>query len=170
MNKIPVEGQYEYFRCINHDFNNAYKMVNDYVAELYILPKRLIDSTAPVLNKFITDYTFTPGGDNIQFEIVLEFIQQLDEFTLETQTLYKEHRLHTDKSKTFLKKLGELNEKCSGRIVSEYALEYIHLTPELTELHEGLKRIKSKADQMVEKLEKLELRWKTLRVKARAIA
>ena len=170
MNKIPVEGQYEYFRCINHDFNNAYKMVNDYVAELYVLPKRLIDNTAPVLNKFISDYTFSTDGNNIQFEIVLEFIHQLDEFTAETQTLYKEHKGHTDKSKTFLKKLSELNQKCSGRIVSEYAMEYIDLTPELTELHEGLKRIKCKADKMVEKLEKLELRWKTIRVRARQIA
>jgi len=167
MNKIPVEGQYEYFRCINHDFNSAYKMVNEYVAELYVLPKKMIDTTAPVLTRFISEYTITANGNNAPYETVLEFIQQLDDFASETLELYQEHRIHSMRSKTYLTKLSELNDRNSGRMVSEYAVEYIDLTPELTELHESLKRIKQKADQMVDRLEKLELRWKTLQVKVK---
>lgn len=169
MNKIPVEGQYEYFRCIHSDFNTAYKMVNEYVSELYVLPKKLIDNTSPVLNRFISDYNFMPGpAANASYETVLEFIHQMDEFAEETQLLFVEHKQHNDRSRVYLKKINELNEKNSGRMVSEYAFDYIDLTPELTELHEGLKRIKVKADKMVDKLEKLELRWNTVKVKVRA--
>lgn len=170
MNKISLEGQYEYYRCIHHDFNSAYKMINDYVTDLYVLPKKLIDSNGPVLNKFITDYSFTKakGSTATSYEFILEFIHQLDEFAEETQNLFKEHKIHSDKSKVYLRKVAELNERCTGRMVSEYAVEYVNLTPELTALHEGLKRIKAKADDMVDKLEKLELRWKNLAVQARA--
>ncbi|MDB5281763.1 MAG: hypothetical protein JWO06_838 [Bacteroidota bacterium] len=164
---MTLEGQYEYYRCIQHDFNEAYKMINRYVADLYVLPKKLVENTGPALDKYITEYSFpqTEGRNTTPYTAVLEFISQLDEFTAGTYDLYKEHQNHNNKSKAYLKKVEELNEKCMGRIISEYAVDYIQLTPELTELHEGLKKIKVRADEMVERLERLELRWENVRIK-----
>lgn len=145
-------------------------MINRYVTDLYLLPKKFVENTGPVLDRYIKEYSFPQTGtrDNTSYNAVLEFIDQLDEFTEGTIELFNEHKIHSDKSKAYQRKVSELNEKCSGRIISEYAIDYIELTPELKELHGGLKRIKQRADNMVEKLEKLELRWESIRVKVRA--
>ena len=165
--QITFEGQYEYFRCVHHDFNKAYKMVNQYVSELYLLPKKLMDNTAEELNRYISDYKFRKGEktNDGSYKTIVDFINQMDEFTEETQELYFIHKKHSDKSRMYLKKVEELNEKSEGKIISEYAVEYIGLTNELTQLHESLKKIKSKADEMVDKLERLELRWVNIRQK-----
>jgi hypothetical protein len=164
---MTLEGQYEYYRCVQHDFNEAYKMINRYVADLYVLPKKFVENTGPSLDKFIKEYSFPENGNrtNGSFDTVLEFINQLDEFTEKTMDLFEEHKQHSDRSKAYQKKVTELNQKNSGRIISEYAVDFIELTPELTTLHKDLKRIKEKADAMVERLEKLELRWENVRVK-----
>jgi regulatory protein YycH of two-component signal transduction system YycFG len=145
-------------------------LVNRYVGDLYKLPKQFIETTGPSLDKYIKDYSFPANGerDNVSFKAVMDFINQLDEFTEDTVVLFNEHKTHTDKSRAYLRKVEHLNEKSSGRIVSEYAIDYIELTPELTELQKGLKHIKTRADEMVEKLERLELRWADIRVKLRA--
>lgn len=170
MSQITFEGQYEYYRCVHHDFNKAYTMVNQYVSELYLLPKKLMDNTAEELNRYISDYKFRKGEklNDSSYKTILDFIHQMDEFAEETQELYQMHKKHNDKSKVYLKRVEELNQKNAGRIVSEYAVEYISLTNELTTLHESLKKIKSKADEMVDKLERLELRWVNIRQKVRA--
>ena len=167
---MGLETQYEYYRCVQHDFNEAYKLLNSYVSDLYILPKRLIEDTGPALDRYIKDYSFTNEGkkNTTPFEVVIDFIEQLDDFTENTQKLYNEHKMHSNKSKAYLKKVEALNEKAMGKIVSEYAIDFIELTPELTELQKGLKRIKLQADEIVDRLETLELRWEGLRVKVRA--
>ena len=82
--------------------------------------------------------------------------------------LFNDHKHHSDKSKAYLQKVEELKEKTTGKIVSEYAVDFIELTPELNELHKGLKSIKAQADEMVNRLERLELRWDRLKVKVSA--
>ncbi|MBL0309447.1 MAG: hypothetical protein IPP77_07185 [Bacteroidetes bacterium] len=113
MNEITFEGQYEYYRCVHHDFNNAYKMVNQYVSELYLLPKKLMDNTAEELNRFVTDYKFKKDEkiSDGSYKTVLDFIQQMDEFAEETQDLYQMHKKHNDKSRVYLDKVEELNQK-----------------------------------------------------------
>ena len=167
---MTLEGQYEYYRCIQHDFNEAYKLVNRYVADLYVLPKKLVENTGPALDRYIRDYSFPEkeGKSTTPYVVVLDFIEQLDEFTEGTVGLFKEHKTHSDRSKDFLKKVEELNQKCMGRMVSEYAVDYIELTPELKELQSGLKKIKERADTLVERLENLELRWENVRLKVSA--
>jgi uncharacterized protein YlzI (FlbEa/FlbD family) len=167
---MTLEGQYEYYRCMQHDFNEAYKLVNRYVADIYMLPKKFVEDTGPTLDNYIKGYSFPAEGDrgNSSFQNVVDFIEQLDEFSENTLKLYNEHKMHADRSKSYLRRIEELNQKNSGKIVSEFAIDYIELTPELTQLHKGLKQIKEKADEMVDKLERLELRWERLRVKVSA--
>ena len=162
---MSLEVKYEYYRCMQHDFNEAYKLVNNYVSDLYNLPKNFVDTTGPVLDRYIKEYSFEDGQQSTSFENVLEFIDQLDDFTEKTLNLYQEHKVHTDKSKKYLNKVADLKESVNGKIVSEYAVEFVELTPELTRLTHELKQIKEKADDMVNRLEKLELRWANLRVK-----
>lgn len=167
---MTLEGQYEYYRCVQHDFTEASKMVNSYVRDLYVLPKKFVENTGPALDKYIKDYSFAEGSrkSTTSYDAVLDFIDQLDDFTENTQTLYNEHKIHAYKSKVYLQKVESINERTTGKIVSEYAIDFIELTPELKELHASLKKIKSQADQMVDKLEQLELRWDSLRAQVRA--
>ena len=164
---MTLEGQYELYRCVQHDFNEAYKMINKYVADLYLLPKKFIDNTGPALDRYIQEYSFPEGNgrNTTSFNTVLEFINQLDDFTQGTMELFNEHKRHSDRSRAYLQKVAEINEKNMGKIISEYAIEYVELTPELNSLHSELKNLKNKADAMVDRLERLELRWESLRVK-----
>ena len=78
---------------MQHDFNEAYKLVNNYVSDLYVLPKNFVDTTGPVLDKYIKEYSFDDNGQQpTSFENVLEFIEQLDDFTAKTVDLYEQHK------------------------------------------------------------------------------
>ena len=167
---MSQETQYEYYRCVQHDFTEAYKLLNSYVSDLYFLTKQFIENTGTALDKYIKEYSFEDEGqkNKTPYDVVLDFIDQLDDFTENTVKLYNEHKMHTNKSKAYLKKVEELNQRTMGRMVSEYAIDFIELTPELTELQKGLKHIKAHADEMVDMLERLELRWDSLKVKVRA--
>jgi len=165
---MTLEGKYEYYRCVQHDFNEAYKIVNRCVSDLYMLPKKLVENTGPMLDQYVKEYSIKGSNADSSLEVIIDFINQLDEFTQSTVELLNEHKQHAEKSKEYLKKVAELNEKCSGRMVSEYAVDYVELTPELTELNNGLKGIKSKADEMVNKLHSLEMKWEDIRMEVRA--
>jgi hypothetical protein len=166
---MSQETQYEYYRCIQRDFNEAYKLLNSYVSDLYVLPKKFVENTGPALDRYIKDYSFDNDGKKnaTSYDVVLDFIEQLDDFTENTMKLFNQHKLHNDRSKAYLRKVDELNQKAIGKIVSEYAVDFIELTPELTQLQNGLKQIKVQADEMVDKLERLELRWDSLKVNVR---
>ncbi len=167
---MTLEGQYEYYRCVQHDFNEAYKMVDSYVRDLYVLPKKFVENTGPALDNYIKDYH--SGSNKLKittpYDAVLDFIDQLDEFTEDTLQLFEEHKVYSEKRKNYLNKVENLKARTSGKIVSEFAVDFIELTPEVSELQKGLKKIKLHADEMVDKLERLELRWESLRVNARA--
>ncbi len=166
---MSLEVKYEYYRCMQHDFNEAYKLVNKYVNDLYVLPKNFVDTTGPILDKYIKEYNANTIGPNLTpMDTVVEFIDQLDEFTEKTLALFEQHKKHADRSKAYLHKVADLKDKCIGKIVSEYAVDFIELTPELTKLNDELRNIKKRADEMVDRLENLELRWENLRTKVRA--
>lgn len=167
---MTLEGQFEYYCCVQHDFSEACRMVDSYVRDLYVLPKKFVENTAPAINRYIKEYSFPEGEarNTTPFYAVLDFIEQLDDFTENTQNLYNEHKMHTERSKTYLRKVKRLSQKAAGKPVSTYAADFIELTPELSDLNKGLKRIKQQADEMVDMLEQLELRWDSLRVKVRA--
>ena len=167
---MTLEGQYEHFRTAQRDFNEAHKLIDRYVKDLYVLPKKFVETTGTALDRYIREYTFPEGSskNTTSFEAVLEFIDQLDDFTENTVDLLNQHKEHDTRSKAYLKKIEELNQRTNGKVISEFAIDFIELTPELTDLHKGLKQIKTQADAMVDKLERLELRWDKLQPKVRA--
>jgi hypothetical protein len=167
---MTLERKFEHYRCAQRDFNEAYKLVDHYVKDLYLLPKRLVENTAPALDKYIKEYSFPDGRakNTTSFDVVLDFIDQLDDFTENTVHLFEEHKRHAKRSNTYLKKVEMLKRKNAGKETRECATKFVELTPELTELHNGLKNIKAQADEMVDKLEGLELRWNILRVNVSA--
>ena len=167
---MTLERQLENYSCAQRDFNEAYKLVDNYVKDLYLLPKRLVENTAPALDKYIKEYSFPDGRakNTTSFDVVLDFIDQLDDFTENTVHLFQEHKLHAERSKAYLRKVEGLKRKSAGKGAKESATAFVELTPELRELHNGLKHIKVQADEMVDKLERLELRWSILRVNVSA--
>jgi len=167
---MTLELQFEYYCCVQHDFTEAQKLVDSYVRDLYVLPKKFVESTAPALDRYIKEYSFPEGKskNTTPYEAVLDFIDQLDNFTEDTCALYEQHKQHSEKSRKYLSKVDWISRKSKDKIVKECAGEFIGLTSELNELNKGLKQIKVQADEMVEKLERLELRWEDLRMEVRA--
>jgi hypothetical protein len=167
---MTLERQYENYRCAQRDFNEAYKLVDSYVKDLYLLPKKLVENTAPSLDRYIKDYSFSESGrkNTTSFDVVLDFIDQLDDFTEDTVNLFREYKIHAERRNAYMKKVEALNQKSAGRAEPELTIHFIELTPELTNLHNNLKHIKLLADEMVDKLERLELRWDCLRVNVSA--
>ncbi len=167
---MTLELQFKHYCCVQHDFAEANKLVDSYVRDLYELPKKFVESTVPSLDRYIKEYSFPEGeARNITpYEAVIDFIEQLDNFTENTFALYEQHKQHADKSQKYLSKVEWLSRKSKDKAVGEYADEFISLTPELNELNKGLKQIKTQADEMVDMLEKLELRWEGLRMQVRA--
>jgi hypothetical protein len=167
---MTLELQFQYYCCVQHDFTEAQKLVDSYVRDLYVLPKKFVESTGPALDRYIKEYSFADEKrkNATPYEAVLDFIDQLDDFTENTVALYEHHKKHAEKSRKYLNKVEWLSRKSKGKIVKEYAGEFIGLTPELSVLNNGLKQIKTQADEMVEMLEKLELRWEGLQMQVRA--
>jgi hypothetical protein len=166
---MTLEGKYEYYRCMHHDFNEANKLVNHYISDIYGLPKKFVEKTELVLNCFINS---SVKNENAKQESplnpVIEFMEQLDDFTARTEKLYSQHCDYVSKSNEYMQRVSELEKKKCGRIISEYAVDYVELTPEVIKLQSGLKHLKEVADDLVTRLEKLELRWENLRYKVRA--
>jgi len=167
---MTLELQFEYYCCVQHDFAEANKLVDSYVRDLYVLPEKFVESTGPALDRYIKNYSFPDGEKRnvTPYDAVLDFIEQLDSFTENTFALYEEHKVLNEKSNKYLKKVEWMARKSKGKVVMEYAGDFVGLTPELVELNKGLKQIKARADEMVDMLEKLELRWEGLRMEVRA--
>lgn len=111
--------------------------------------------TGPVLDKFIREHAVpgAPKASHRHSVAVFEFIAHLDDFTTETVKVFKEHMMHVEACKGYLKKVAEMEE---SRTTND---DYIRLTPVVLKLHHGLAEIKENADAMISRLEKLQLRW-----------
>jgi hypothetical protein len=167
---MTLELQFEHYCCVQHDFAEATRLVDSYVRDLYVLPKKFVESTGPALDHYIKIYSFPDGKrKNVTpYDAVLDFIEQLDDFTENTMALYKGHKAHSEKSQRYLKKVEWMARKSKGKGLQEYAGDFVGLTSELSELNKGLKQIKVQADEMVDMLEQLELKWEGLRMEVRA--
>ena len=154
-------NEYEYYNELHDCFNEAFHSINQYVIDLYILPKRFIEETGPALDKFIRNQALpgVPSNPELSSRSVMDFIGQVDDFTVNTIRLFDEHRAQVDDCAAYLEKVSRLEQKCRSGKVSDCTLEYVQLTPELVRLNEGLSRIKEKAEDMVNNLERLEAKW-----------
>jgi len=156
-----TQHDYEYYSALHDIFSADYHEINGYVLELYLRPKQFIEETGPPLDRFLREYTMpgVPRLTEVPTTAVLDFISQINEFTTQTTGLFDEHKAYVDMCDKYLQKVSGLREK--SEVVAEYEVipDYTELTPELIKVHEGLKKIKEKADSMAERLENLQARW-----------
>ncbi len=159
--------QLEQYNLSHHNFVEAYKMINEYVAELYQLPKKLVEDAGSALDTFCSEDS--KSATNIKVEkscrVVIDFMDQLDEFTLQTIQLFNEHKQHVDATRIYIRNVYAIQAKSGLDNTSKEMQTYNELALELNKLLEGLREIKVKADEMIGRLEKLELRWENIKVK-----
>ena len=158
-------SQYEYYTALHNDFSEAYKTVNQYVISLYSLPKKFIEETGPMLDRFVREYSVpgSPRNHDLSTRAILDFVGQVDAFTLNTVELFDLHKKHVDNCVSYMKQVHQLETLHHTSSLSECANDYIGLTPQLQVLQNGLTEIKLKADNMVRRLEKLEVRWEKIK-------
>lgn len=158
-------SQYEYYAALHNDFSEAYTTVNQYVISLYTLPKHFIDETGPLLDRFVREYSIpgSPRNHDLSTRAILDFVGQVDAFTLNTVELFDLHRTHVDNCSAYMKVVHELETKHTNSTLTECATDYVRLTPQLQVLQNGLTEIKLKADNMVRRLDTLEKRWEKIK-------
>jgi hypothetical protein len=158
--------QFEYYSSLHNDFTEYYTVINRYIMELYSLPRKFIVETGPVLDRFLREHTIpgVPKSTDDSSMTVLQFISHLDDFTMDTIRLFTEHKTHVAACSDYLKKVTRLQASCGEDETEQYMLESINLTPELFNLHKGLIDIKAKADAMIMRLKKLEMKWDGIRI------
>ena len=155
------QHDYRYYSALHDIFSADYKEINQYVLEVYTRPKQFIDETSAPLDRFLREYSLpgAPRPKEVPTNVVLDFIGQIDEFTSQTTSLFNEHKEHIDVCTKYMKKVEVLKDIEKGKLVEEVLMNYTELTPELLTVHDGLKKIKEKADSMAERLENLQNRW-----------
>ncbi len=155
---------HQYYSALHTIFTVDYHQINQYVLDLYSRPKQFISETGPSLDRFLREYTLpgAPRSAELPTGVILDFIGQIDEFTTETTALFDEHKVHTDECAKYMQKVSVLNSVQSNN-AEEITPELADITADLIYVHEGLKRIKERADSMAERLEKLESRWATMK-------
>jgi len=147
-------------------------MVNEYVTELYKLPKRFLDETQGTMN-LISSKQYAPkapSSSDSSMRVVVDFMNQLDEFTVHTIDLFNKHMEHIDKTELYMKIAMALETKVAGKDLTLFTGEYSKITEQVNQLMYGLKQIKERADETLEWLEQLELQWEDVQIKVKQAA
>lgn len=167
-----LDSAYENYHLTHSNFVEAYKMVNEYVTELYKLPKQFLDETEGTMG-LISGKQFAPKApseSDKSVRLVVDFMDQLDEFTMHTIGLFNKHMDHMDETEAYMQKAIALQDKVTPQNHGQFLKEYAVLTPQVNELMQGLKQIKERADDALAWMEKLELKWEDVQVKVRQAA
>ena len=156
----------ESFHLAHGNFTEAYKMVNEYVTELYLLPKMFLDETWATMDKLTTGRTAPHHSEktNKPLAAAVKFMDQLDEFTVQTIALFNQHMKHIDATEVYMRKVTLMKAKHIGKNLWEHETEYAALSPELNKLMDGLREIKLNADDTLVRLESLEIKWEDIQV------
>ena len=154
-----------YYNALHDIFSADYHDINQYLLQLYHRPKQFIAETGAPLDRFLREYTLpgAPRSTEVPTSAILEFIGQIDEFANSTVGLFDEHKAHVDQCAQYLLKVSQLKSVEMHGPTSQVAADLTDLTPELITVHEGVRKIKQKADSMKERLDKLENRWTTVK-------
>ena len=155
------QRDYRQYSQMHDVFSADYYEINQYVLEIYNRPKQFIEETSAPLDRFLREYTLpgVPRKAEVPTHAVLDFISAVDDFTNQTVGLFNEHKAHVDMCSNYMQKVSLLKEIEQGKHDEEVKLNYLELAPELVQVHEGLKKIKVKADSMAERLDTLQNRW-----------
>ena len=159
------KNSWHYYNALHDIFSVDYHEINQYLLSLYTRPKQFIDETGAPIDRFLREYSQPgqPRSAEVPTGAILEFIGQINEFTVQTTTLFDEHKVHVEQCAKYMQKVSMVRTVEKHGPSSQLAPELTELTPELIKVHEGLKVIKQKADSMTERLEKLEARWGSVR-------
>ena len=163
---IKPSQQFDDYTTLHSNFAEYYVVINKYIMELYSMPRKFIVETGPVLDRFLREHTVpdVPKSSDNSSMSVLQFISHLDDFTIDTVKLFTEHKTHIAACAGYLKRVTELQTIYGDDETAQYIHESISLTPELVSLHNGLVAIKAKADAMIMRLKKLELKWDGIKI------
>lgn len=159
-----LNSAYEQYHLSHSNFIEAYRMVNDYVTELYKLPKRFLEETEGTMN-YLSSRQFAPKAPSAtdqSMRVVVSFMDQLDEFTVNTIDLFNQHMKHIDATEAYMKKAVELNNASPAVLNTADPAVYNALIPEVERLMGGLKAIKERADDTLNWLEELEIDWESI--------
>lgn len=154
------------YETSHHNFVRAYKMINEYVTGIYLLPQKLADDAGKTLDNYYIPAN-TPGSEekiNTSCRLVIDFMNQLDDFTVQTMQLFKEHKKHVNATREYMRRVSTAQLNHPGSPFEAGNDTTALLTPELNNLMDGLKEIKDKADKMITRLEKLEMRWENIKI------
>ena len=167
-----LNSAFEHYHLTHNNFIEAYRMVNEYVTELYRLPKHFLDETEGTMNS-ISNKHFSPkapSSNDKSMRVVVDFMNQLEEFTAHTIQLFNRHMDHIEATEVYMNKVKVLDSQSAGQKIDSFFPQYTKLTPEVDQLMEGLKQIKFRADETLSWLEKLEVKWEDVQVKIRNAA
>ena len=95
------------FRKMTLDFFEAYQLVNEYIAELYQLPRKFVEEAEPAMERYMKEYGIprsAPRKNVLSCPDVQAFIEQLDDLTVDVLLLFKQHKSHFGKSAIYMKK------------------------------------------------------------------
>lgn len=148
------------FRKMTLNFYEAYQLVNEYIVELYRLPRKFVEEAEPAMERYMKEYGIpgSPRRNVLSYPEVAAFIDQLDDLTIEVLLLFKQHKSHFGKSAVYMKKVT-MKEPVTENSTVAARVSKRELINELDMLNVGLMDIKVKADEMISKMEKLELKW-----------
>jgi hypothetical protein len=154
---------YEHYNLSHNNFVSAYKLINEYVTDLYMMPKHFSEEAGRVMDVINREYAIpqAPEKSNETFRAVLDFVKQLDAFTLHTINLFNEHKTHIDCSEVYMSNVERMRN--GGQVISD--LEYSELAEEVNELLNGLRTIKEKADKTIVWLDQLDFSWESIKEK-----
>ncbi len=153
---------FENYSLTHSNFIGAYKLINEYVTDLYMMPKQFADDAGRVMDTIANQYAIpqSPQDSKPGLRAVLDFINQLDGLTLHTICLFDEHKVHIDRTEVYMRHVEALELK--GEEISD--LEYSELAADVSDLMKGLKAIKEKADKTIQWLDQLEERWEVIKL------
>ncbi len=158
-------SRFEYFSVLHHNFSELYPSVNHRVINLYTKPRNFILETGPAIDNFLKTYSMPgqPCSMDEQRRGMLQFINQIDDFTNATMYLFELHKIHVGRSAVYMDAMAVLDASHNGQLTEHKISEYISLTPQLVELHNGLRELSARAENMKGRLHTLQLRWNDLR-------
>lgn len=165
MSQVPPTNEVENLKAVQHDLQEVYQDVTTRLEEIYPLPKKFIEQTAPAVDKYLKEFSKpSTGNDNyFVFQAIMGFMQQFDDFALMTNKIFTDYKVSADNYKEHEQRIIQLLQENTEDMVNESAKSYQELTPELIELSNRLKSVKERSEEMVKRLERIETRWNKIK-------
>ena len=113
MSQLPPTEQLNTLKAAKHDLEEVYETVTRHIHQVYPLPKKCIEQTAPGVDKYLKDISNPGAGNNnyFVFQAIMGFMQPFDEFALMTNQIFTDYRTDSDTYKNYLLRVTQLTKK-----------------------------------------------------------